>query len=267
MTTTELAGRDGRLAVHRWSAETPRFIFLLAHGYGEHAGRYQHVAERLIAEGADVYAPDHLGHGRSEGERALVDDIDALVDDFAAVAQAARAEHDGLPVAVLGHSMGGIIATRFAQRDRPALDALVLSGPVVGGNPELFALLGMDPIPDVPIDPTALSRDPAVGEAYAADELVYHGPFLRPSLQALATAIDSIAEGPSFGDLPTLWIHGEDDPLAPLAATRNAIEHLRGGDFEEHVYPGARHEVLNETNRDEVLADVTAFLRRTLALA
>ena len=263
-TETALDGARGSVVVHEWVAAEPRFVVLLAHGYGEHAGRYEHVARRLVDEGGAVYAPDHLGHGRSDGERALVDDGEELSADLHRVAERARAAHPGLPVVLIGHSMGGLIATRYAQRHRGELDALVLSGPAVGGAPELEMLLGLDPIPDVPIDPAILSRDPAVGQAYADDPLVWHGPFKRPTLQALVTAVRAVAGGPDLGDVPTLWIHGAEDQLVPLAATRPAIERVKGPRFEERVYEGARHEVFNETNRDEVLDDVIAFVHRAL---
>ena len=172
-----MAPPDASTSARGQATRPPRFITLLAHGYGEHAGRYEHVAAMLVGLGAVVYAPDHLGHGRSSGERALVDDIETLVTDLHAVADRARADHPGLPVVLVGHSMGGLIAARFAQRYLDELAALVLSGPVVGGNPAFEMLLEMDPIPDIPIDPAILSRDPAVGAAYAADPLVYHGPF------------------------------------------------------------------------------------------
>ncbi|HEX8122788.1 MAG TPA: alpha/beta hydrolase [Solirubrobacteraceae bacterium] len=263
-TETELAGARGRIVVHEWRADDPRFVVLLSHGYGEHAGRYEHVAQRLVAEGAAVYAPDHLGHGKSEGERAHVDDGEDFSNDLHLVAARARGEHPGLPVVLLGHSMGGLIATRYAQKHLGELDALVLSGPAIGGAPQLEMLLTLDPIPEVPIDPGVLSRDPAVGQAYADDPLVYHGPFKRPMLQAMVTAVHAIAEGPGLGSLPTLWIHGEEDQLVPLAATREAIERIRGDRMEEKVYAGARHEVFNETNQDEVVDDVVAFIHRTL---
>jgi alpha-beta hydrolase superfamily lysophospholipase len=251
--------------VHRWSAAEPRCIVLIAHGYGEHAGRYGHVAQRLVEDlGASVHAPDHRGHGRTGGATGLVADGEAITSDLHEVSNAARAAHPGLPVALIGHSMGGLIATRYAQRFGDELAALVLSGPVIGGNPAFEQLLAMDPIPDVPIDPSVLSRDPSVGEAYAADELVYHGPFQRVTLEQLFAAIGRVAEGPSLGDLPTLWIHGSEDELVPLDVTRPAVERLRGTHFEEHIYEGARHEVFNETNRDEVLGDVVAFLRAAL---
>jgi alpha-beta hydrolase superfamily lysophospholipase len=235
---------------------------LLAHGYGEHSGRYAHVLDRLAADGAVVYAPDHFGHGRSEGERVLVEDLDAMVEDLDQVRRTARNEHPDLRTVMLGHSMGGLLATRYAQRFPDVLAGLVLTGPVVGGSPALSGLLEYDPIPDVPIDPAVLSRDPAVGEAYAADPLVWHGPFKRPTLEAFVRAVEEVGNGPGFGELPVLWVHGEDDQLVPLDATRAMIDKLRGSDFTARIDPGARHEVLNETHRDEVLDDVTAFIAR-----
>jgi alpha-beta hydrolase superfamily lysophospholipase len=262
----ELRGGRGRIVVHRWAAAAPRFVALVAHGYGEHAGRYKHVAERLVDEGAEVYAPDFQGHGRSDGDRARFDNVDDLADELATVYEAARSAHPGKPVVLIGHSLGGLIATRFVQRNEPDLTALVLSGPVVGGNPQVEALLSMDPMPEVPIDPAILSRDPAVGEAYAADELVYHGGFHRGTLEAIFGGARAVAANPGFGGLPTLWIHGEGDVLAPLEATTEAMRHLRGSNIEEHVYPGAQHEVLNEINKEEVLDDVVRFLRGALGL-
>ena len=92
-----------------------------------------------------------------------------------------------------------------------------------------------------------------------------HGPFQRVTLEQFFAGIDRVAEGPSFGDLPTLWIHGTDDPLVPLELTRPAIDHVRGSNFTERIYQDGRHESFNEINRDSVLEDVSAFLREALA--
>src|SRR4051794_21601302 len=112
----EIAGTRGRIVVHRWGIDDPRHVVLLSHGYGEHARRYDHVAERLNDEGAVVYAPDHWGHGRSQGERALAEDLEGAVEDLHLVAEQAAGDHPGLPVALIGHSMGGLIAARYGQR-------------------------------------------------------------------------------------------------------------------------------------------------------
>lgn len=265
-TTADFEGQRGRLTLRHWPNDEATFVALLAHGIGEHTGRYEHVAARLVSDGAVVYAPDHWGHGQSDGQPGLVEDIDALADDVALVADHARAEHPDLPVVLVGHSLGGMIATRYAQQHPDDLAALVLSAPVVGGNTAILGLLEMADMPDVPIDPSILSRDPAVGEAYAADPLVYHGPLLRGSLEAVRDSVATIAQGGDLGDLPTLWIHGEEDGLAPLGETRAAFERLGGGALEQKVYPGARHEIFNETNSDEVIDDVVRFLRARLRL-
>jgi alpha-beta hydrolase superfamily lysophospholipase len=259
-----LTGVNGAIVGRRWGGDDPEWIVVLAHGIGEHSGRYEHVAQALAEAGAVVYAPDHQGHGRSEGERGLVADVELFVDDLRRVADLAVEEHPGLPLALLGHSLGGVIVTRYVQRGDERVAALVMTGPVIGGNPAFEGLLAMDPMPDVPIDPSVLSRDPEVGRAYAEDPLVYHGPLARESLVGIFAAVDAIRSGPGFGDLPTLWLHGEDDQLAPVEVTRVAIEQLRGSELTECTYPEARHEILNETNQEEVIAEITGFLSSRL---
>ncbi|GAB1326288.1 alpha/beta fold hydrolase [Streptomyces sennicomposti] len=261
-----LAGTRGALHVHEWPHPRPRYAALLVHGYGEHGGRYAGVAGVLGAHGAVVYAPDHIGHGRSAGERVVVDDFEDVVSDVRTVADLARTAHPGLPLVLVGHSMGGLVSARYAQRHGEELAALVLSGPVVGNWELPGRLLALDEIPDTPVSPAALSRDPAVGAAYAADPLVWHGPMKRPTLEAFARTLATAAAGGSVGALPVLWLHGDDDRLVPLAGSRVGVERLTGagGDLTEHVYPGARHEVFEETNRAEVFADLTGFLGRVL---
>jgi alpha-beta hydrolase superfamily lysophospholipase len=212
-----------------------------------------------------VYAVDHVGHGKSAGERVLVPDFEDVVADLHELDRAARREHPGRPVVLLGHSMGGLIAARYAQRYGDTLHALVLSSPLIGSWTAASALLALDEIPDVPLDITTLSRDPAVGETYAADPLVWHGPFKRTTLEAMDRGLAAIAAGTALGDLPLLWIHGEDDQLVPIEGTRAGIERLRGPRFTERTYPQARHELFNELNADEVIGEVTAFIRAHVA--
>ncbi len=263
-TDLHLDGHAGSLVGRRWEATDPTWIALLVHGYGEHVGRYEHVATRLTAGGAAVWGVDHVGHGRSGGERVLVTDVDRVVDDVHLLQQAARAAHPGLPVVLVGHSMGGLIGARYAQRHGAGLAAVALSGPVLGEWAAVTALLGADEIPDVPIEPATLSRDAAVGEAYVADDLVWHGPFKRPTLEALVTAMQRVTDDGAITGTPLLWLHGEDDQLVPIEPSRTGWQGLSAAnaDAEQHTYPGARHEIFNETNRDEVLDDLLAFVGR-----
>lgn len=259
------AGVRGEIRTYTWEAADPRYVAVIAHGYGEHARRYDHVAAALVADGAAVLALDHHGHGRSEGERASVSDPQDFTADLDTLVDQARERNPNLPVVLIGHSMGGLIATRYAQQHADRLAALVLSAPVIGANEAFAQLLALDPIPEVPIDPAVLSRDPAVGEAYAADPLVYHGPFRRETLQSLFTGIEAVAAGGAI-TLPTLWIHGEGDALAPLDVTAPAAAAIGAAAWQTKVYPGAMHEIFNETNRDEVIADTVRFIHGALGL-
>lgn len=261
----DLQGTEGRIQAYRWDAESPRYVALVVHGYAEHAGRYEHVAQALVENGAAVFAADHLSHGRSDGEAGRFEDIEHMVDDTGRLVAIAHGEHPDLPIVMIGHSMGGIVAARYAQEHGSELAALVLSGPAIGGNPDLFGLVELPELPPIPLDPDWLSRDPEVGRRYTEDPLVYSGPFKRETLEALVASVEKVAGGGDLGSLPTLWIHGEQDALCPLPQAREAVERIRGEALEEHVYPEARHEIFNELNQDEVIGDVTAFLDRALA--
>ncbi|WP_329348467.1 lysophospholipase [Streptomyces sp. NBC_01261] len=255
-----LTGTRGTITAHEWPHQRPRYIALVTHGYGEHMGRYAELAAVLRTHGAAVFGPDHQGHGTSAGERVLIEDFEDVVTDLHGVADLARSTHPGVPLVLIGHSMGGLIASRFAQRHGDELAALVLSGPVIGAWELPGRLLALDEIPDIPISPGALSRDPAVGTAYTADPLVWHGPMKRPTLDAFARTLESVDESGTVGALPLLWLHGADDRLVPLTGSRVGVERLSGGELTERVYPDARHEVFNETNRAEVFADLVRFV-------
>jgi acylglycerol lipase len=227
--STLLTGTRGTITAHEWPHEHPRYVALVAHGYGEHVGRYAELAAVLVADGAAVFGPDHQGHGTSAGERVLIEDFEDVVTDLHAVAELARATHPGVPLVLIGHSMGGLIASRFAQRHGAELTALVLSGPVIGAWKLPGRLLALDEIPDTPISPAALSRDPAVGTAYAADPLVWHGPMKRPTLEAFAQTLETVAESGTSAP-PLLWLHGRRRPARPAhrqPCRRGAVERRR----------------------------------------
>ena len=260
-----LRGHTGELAARTWPPrEHAGWLAVLVHGYGEHIGRYQHVADSLADAGAVVVGHDHAGHGRSAGERVLIEDFELVVDDLRSVVVQGRADNPDLPLVLIGHSLGGMIAVRYAQRYPGDLAALVLSAPILGTWRGLD-MLTHERIPDHPIDPGALSRDPAVGARYLADPLSWHGPFKRPTLLAIERCLDTINFDHPLGDLlPALWLHGEDDEFVPPADTRTGMDRVRGLNFDEVAYPGARHELFNETNSDEVLNDLISFVQQVL---
>jgi alpha-beta hydrolase superfamily lysophospholipase len=251
-----LAGSEGEISVRVWAHQAPARIVVLAHGYGEHIGRYEHVAPILVERGAAVYGPDHLGHGESEGERVLIADVEHIVDDLHSVVELARGQHPGLPVVLVAHSMGGLIGTRYAQRYGDELAGLVLSAPSIGLAPALAPDLVQLPegaeLPDEPIDPAVLSRDLSVGEAYANDPLVWHGGWKRATLEAFLRANEAVDAGPGFGELP-------------VALARPAVERLKGTDFTEEIVPEARHETFNELDKEATIGLVADFAERVTA--
>ncbi|OYN98567.1 lysophospholipase [Enemella evansiae] len=259
-----LTGHAGELVGTAWPIADPGWIAIITHGYGEHVLRYRWVAEQLNAAGATVYAADHRGHGRSAGERVEITDFEPVVADVAEVLELATHENPELPVVLIGHSMGGMIAARFAQLHGEDLAALVLSGPVLGRWEAVEELLVLEEIPPTPIDVATLSRDPDVGRAYAADPLIWHGDFKRVTLLALHDELELINTGGGFEDLPVLYLHGEADELVPIGPSAEAVERLRGERTETKSYPEARHEIFNELNRDEVLDDVIGFVASVL---
>ncbi|MEA2377379.1 MAG: hypothetical protein QOK00_275 [Thermoleophilaceae bacterium] len=260
-----LAGSGGQLSVRVWPHPAAGRVVVLSHGYGEHIGRYEHVAAALVDRGAVVYGADHLGHGESEGERVLIGDFDPVVEDLHAVVRLARERHPELAVVLVAHSMGGLIGARYAQLHRDELAGLVLSAPAIGLAPVLADWLAAPELPDDPIDVAVLSRDASVGEAYANDPLVWHGGWKRPTLEAFHRANEAVDAGPGFGDLPVLYIHGEADELVPRALAQPAAERLRGEDYTERIVAEARHETFNELDRDETIGWVADFAERVTA--
>ncbi|MDP8101632.1 alpha/beta hydrolase [Phocoenobacter atlanticus] len=259
-----IQGSNGNIAVYDWCNEQPRYLALLIHGYGEHLGRYQYVADTLTQNGARVFGPDHLGHGLSDGERVLIDDYEAVVDDVHCVVKQMRQKYPMLPFVVIGHSMGGMIAARYVQRYGNDVNALILSAPLLGKRTMISDLAELESIPDTPLDTATLSRDPAVGIDYQNDPLVWHGAFKHTTLRAMQNILPIIDSGSNFGELPTLWIHGSDDRLVLLNETKTTLDKLQGKYFEHKLNPNGQHESFNEINKAEVLTWVTDFIERVL---
>lgn len=256
-------GSEGRVSYRRWEPdEEPTRITLIVHGYAEHGGRYGHVAVALIARGSVVYADDHIGHGRSAGERALITDFEHVVDDLHTLAGIARDEHPGLPLTLVGHSMGGLLAGRFAQRWPQEVAGVAFCGAVIGDWKWARDVLERPELPYVPFDPEAISRDPQIGAAYAADPLVYHGQYRRGLLEAEVDALDRFQRDIGRYAGPVLLLHGTDDPFVPCERSVQAVREMPTDDVTVHLYEGARHEVLNETNRDEAIGHLCDWIDR-----
>jgi len=256
---TEQIEEVGHIHVRKWQDGHTKRLVVIVHGYTEHGGRYAPLARILAARGSLVVAPDHVGHGLSGGDRGVMADFEAVVDDIHAVIEAYSGSLD---VVLIGHSMGGLLATRYAQRYPKRLAGLVLSAPAVGVAPFLETVLAMPEIPEQGFDGSLLSRDPTVGEENAADPLVWHGPWRRATLEGALVANRAVDAGPGFGDLPLLYLHGTDDRIIALAGALPVVERLAGPRSEFHVLPEQRHEIFNEIGKEETFAIVAGFVER-----
>jgi alpha-beta hydrolase superfamily lysophospholipase len=253
----------------RWRpAGAPRSVVVIAHGAGEHSGRYGHVAARLIREGHAVYALDHRGHGRSGGKRALVDRLDYTVADLDRLVLLARESHADLPVFLLGHSMGGLIALSYTVQHQDRLSGLILSGALAAleaATPTQRAaarvLSAIAPgLGIIAVDPSLVSRDPAVVAAYTSDPLVHHGKLPARTVAELAAAVESLPETVTAITIPTLILYGTADTLALPQGSEMLAERIAAEDLTTKAYDGLYHEILNEPEQDAVLDDVCAWI-------
>ena len=258
-----------------WRAADPRGAVQIMHGVGEHALRYEEVAQHLVRAGWTVYADDHLGHGATGlgqhgGDHTKLgrlgpSGVRGAAEAVVQLTGIIRSEAPGLPVVALGHSWGSLMLQAIVDRQASLYDAVVLTGTAYrvpgsmnGGDLNArHAHLGSTGF-------EWLSRDPAVAEAMAADPLVVDAKVMqlfgwRDTLRLLGRPSKHLEH-----DVPVLIMVGDDDPLggeesarklATAYATRSGLT-----DVELVVYQGARHELFRETNRDEVLDDLTRWL-------
>lgn len=259
--STTLAAPGGDRLVRWWTPPGDAVAsVVLVHGYAEHSGRYEAVGGALAADGFAVWATDLAGHGASSGERASVPDVASLVADVLALLDRARDHSPDVPTFLVGHSMGGLVATTVALDHQHRLAGLVLSGPAVGDPSALEPLLDLDPLPDVMLSSDLLSRDPRVGEDYDRDPLNYRGPFRRETLRALTGGARSVRARFAELRLPLLVLHGGDDQLVAPAASADLYAGASSADKELVVYPGLRHEILNEPEGPEIVARIAAWM-------
>jgi alpha-beta hydrolase superfamily lysophospholipase len=267
--------RDGLALMRRdWPSADARGTIVIVHGLGEHIGRYAHVAARLNASRWSVVGYDQRGHGASPGERGRIAAGDDLLADLAAVIDDVRAETGG-PLVLLGHSLGGLVAARFAagalestappwQRE---VDALVLSSPAleIGMTTAKRALLAtLEALaPNLGIgnglDATAISRDPAVVAAYRADPLV-HDRIAPRLIRFLADAGPVVRALAPRWKVPTLLLYAGSDRCVVPAGSAAFAAAAPADVVTTQVFASLFHEIFNEPEQNEVLGILTAWL-------
>ena len=271
------------VTAYRWDpVGAPVGVLQLTHGMGEHVRRYERVARAFADRGFAVYGQDHRGHGASitaEPGDLGPDGWAALVADIGVLTARAREEHPGLPVVLLAHSMGSFAAQQYLLDHSADVDAVILTG--TAALDVLEPALDLDQPLDLSMFNAAfqpprtdydwLSRDESEVDAYVADPLCGFGldPVNTKAMFAVARRLaDPDAVARMRSDLPLYLAVGDQDPVTGnLALFDVLVQRYRDAgvkDLTVRMYPGARHEILNETNRAEVVAEILAWAEKRI---
>jgi alpha-beta hydrolase superfamily lysophospholipase len=262
----ELHSADGVcLQGQAWLPPQPRAVIALVHGIAEHSGRYAWFAERASQQELGVVSVDLRGHGRSPGERSYVERFDDYLQDVDALLAKARELAAGGPVFLMGHSMGGAIALRWlAQRGRPVAGLVLSSAALKIGGDVPRALVALAPLLSrwlphlrgTRFDPAVISRDPAAVAAYVGDPLIsLQAPPARTGAELLQVMAANRAAAPGL-TLPVYLFHGDADRLTDPAGSQEIFDLWGGPDRSLRLWPGSRHETLNDLDREAVAAEL-----------
>lgn len=265
------AGDDHRIFFREWLPQgAVRGAVMIAHGLGEHSGRYRHVAAALTAAGFICYGIDHRGHGRSDGLRAYIPDVALAVDDMKLLSDAVNAKHPGMQALLFGHSMGSLIGLEFALRYPERLRAIALTGTAVNGEASRPAwlvslcLFAARYIPKArlspPSSPSVLTHDAAVLKDLWSDPLVDKGMWRIGTSAALAQSARRIRASAHQLRMPLLALHGSDDRLVPASGATFLEQHVSSEDVTIKIYDGLRHELVNEIGREKIIATIVEWM-------
>lgn len=251
-----------------------RATIVLAHGLAEHSGRYAYVAEQLNAAGFAVYSVDYRGHGQSPGEqRGGIEAVNELVDDLTLAVETAIREQSEKPLYMLAHSLGTLVGLLYVLDHQAQFAGLISSGTPLGlaayPAPLRMAVRGLSVVrPQLPVlklQTRDICRDVPTA-AYDTDPLNYRGPLTAQTLAQLILAGERILPRLSMLTLPLLILHGGEDKIAPGSGSQLLSERAASSDKVLKIYPDCYHEILNEYERDEVIADITGWLTHHLAV-
>jgi alpha-beta hydrolase superfamily lysophospholipase len=245
-----------------------RGVVVLVHGLGEHAGRYDHVARRLNSWGFAVRGFDQYGHGESNGVRGALPSDNRLVDDLADVVESTRMRMEGdLPLIVLGHSMGGLVAASLAARGMAPIDGLVLSSPALdaGLSPFQKLLLAILPriLPNLAVgnglDPNLISHDPRVVAAYKADPMV-HDRISGRLARFIADGGPAVVASAAQWKVPTLLLYAGADGLVNPRGSRAFAAAAPQSVVTTRCFDGLFHEIFNELDAEPVFETLKQWL-------
>jgi acylglycerol lipase len=244
-------------------------VLLVVHGLGEHCGRNMNVVNHFVPLGYAVYGLDHIGHGKSDGAREVVERFEDYTSPLTAYYHMIKGWQAGKPIFLLGHSMGGLIVSYYLLEQQVNFRGAVVSAPLVKVGDDVSPvtiIIGKILSVLVPkaglltLDANGVSRDPEVVKAYVNDPLVFHGKTpARLAAELLKAMMRVTAEADKIS-LPLIILQGAEDKLVDPAGAQMLYDKASSKDKTIQVYEGLYHEVFNEPERARVLKDVEAWL-------
>jgi len=263
------SGSGANIFYRCWAPAEPRAVLLLAHGLAEHSGRYGDFASFFADAGIATYALDFPGHGRSDGKRGHVRDFQEYTEALGALLSLAREAHPDIPFVLFGHSMGGLIAADFLLQHQSEFVAAVLTGAAIQSPQQPSSIVifinrviasVMPRLGVLRLDASGISRDPQVISDYENDPLVYRGKATAGLVTALFSAMKRVVENATSIRLPMLIMHGSVDSLTAVEGSELLHDSISSGDKKIVIYDGLYHEILNEPERKNVMADILQWL-------
>jgi len=248
-------------------------VLLIVHGLGEHSGRYRNVVDHFVPLGYAIYALDHIGHGKSDGEREIVAKFADFTDTLTIFQDMVKEWQKEKPVFLLGHSLGGAIVSYYLLDHQAGLKGAIISAPAVkvgdGITPMTITMSKVlskiaPKMGVLALDATLISKDPLVVEAYVNDPLVFHGKTPARMGAEMLSAMQRISTEAGKITLPILIVQGGDDKLVDPAGAKMLNELASSKDKTLAIYAGMYHEVFNEPNRMRVLKEVETWLAARL---
>ena len=262
-----------KLQGYRWEIRDPKALILIVHGLAEHSGRYGDLAKSLNKEGYSVIGFDSRGSGKSEGLVAHIDSFDQLTRDLDVVAR--QEQPTNIPFVLLGHSLGGLINTRYLIdfSDHP-FDMAIFSAPAVKPDDKMAPLLRkaarlisalFPKLPAATLESKYISRDPNVRAKYLADSLIYKGKIRARKGYEIMKSMSYVRDRFVRIKLPILILHGTDDKIIDPHGSQLLYDGVSSENKTLKYYKSLYHEIFNEPERFEVIEDTVNWLNSVIA--
>ena len=266
--------RGANIFYQYWSPEEhARANLVIVHGLAEHSGRYMNVVNHFVPAGYAVYGVDHIGHGRSDGDRVYVDRFQDYTTTLATYIDMIHDWQPDKPIFLIGHSMGGLIGAAYLLEHQQELSGAVLSGPgikVPDNISRTVIFMGkilskiLPKVGILQLDSNGVSRDPAVVDAYVNDPLVYTGKVTARLGAEMLKTMQDVTNSASRINLPLTIVQGGNDMLIDPGGAQLLYDSVSSEDKAIKIYEGFYHEVFNDPGHEQVLNDVWKWIEAHL---